>query len=649
MMIDPIQPKVSRGSLLLKLVVIIAAVFWIYSPVFYGDWLWDDDTDITDNSIIQSPAGLWRIWFVPGSQLDYYPLKASVQWAQWHLWGMQPLGYHLTNIILHLVGALLVWRLLTKFGLKFAWLGGLLFAVQPVNVESVAWIAELKNTLSLPPFLWAMISWIDFCKYGRKRDYVLSLGLFLVAMLGKTTMVMFPLVLLLYAWWKRGKVSGSDLKVAAPFFAVSLALGLLTIWLQEVNAMREVVVTLGGPFSQLALASSSLGFYVFHFFWPVELSPIYAQWVIDPPSVVLFLPGMLFVGLVVGLWTQRHGWGRHALLGVGYFVVSLAPFLGLEKTAYMRFTWVMDHFLYLPMIGLIGLVVAGLGVLDARLVAWQRPCLLGGALAFSGLLAWSSYAYAGMFVNQEVFWKYTIGVNPQSWPAYYNLGNAYLHSNNLGSALMHAGYVAQALEQYEAALRLRPHGAQQQQNIAVALAVAKRMPEAQEHFEEALKLDPHSVTIRDNYGIALSNNGKLVEALEQYRQALEINPRDLDARINGGLILQQLGRIPEAIEQYQEALKINPRSVNAHYNLGNAWLSAGKFPEAIAEYELTSAIDPLNANAHNNLGIALIGMNRLAEAREQLEEALRIDPNYADARSNLERLIQTQRNGTDKK
>jgi hypothetical protein len=157
----------------------------------------------------QSPTGLWSIWFEPGSQLDYYPIKASVQWLQWHLWGMDTLGYHLTNVVLHILSALLVWRLLSKFGLRLAWLGGLIFAIHPVQVESVAWIAELKNTLSLPPFLLAMCAWIDYEERGKAKDYFLALGLFLVAMLCKLTVVLFPLVILLYAWWRRGGSAGT--------------------------------------------------------------------------------------------------------------------------------------------------------------------------------------------------------------------------------------------------------------------------------------------------------------------------------------------------------------------------------------------------------------------------------------------------------
>ena len=185
---------VTRATLLQAL-VIAAAVLWIYWPARHGDWLWDDEVNITDNAITQSATGLWSIWFEPGSQFDYYPIKMSAQWLQWHLWGMETLGYHLSNVFLHIMGALLVWRLLSKFGLRLAWLGGLIFAIHPVQVESVAWISEFKNTLSLPPFLLAMCAWIDYDDRRKAKDYFLALVLFLVAMLCKLSVVLFPLVI----------------------------------------------------------------------------------------------------------------------------------------------------------------------------------------------------------------------------------------------------------------------------------------------------------------------------------------------------------------------------------------------------------------------------------------------------------------------
>ena len=176
----------------LQAALIATATLWVFSPAFHGTWLMDDGLYVLENPLQHDPARLWKTWFVPGSFIEYYPMEETVRWAQWQLWGAEPLGYHLTNVGLQIVSALLVWRLLAKLGLRLAWIGGLIFAVHPVQVESVAWIAELKNLLSLTPFLLAMAAWIDFEERRDARDYWLALGLFLVAMLCKISAAPFP-------------------------------------------------------------------------------------------------------------------------------------------------------------------------------------------------------------------------------------------------------------------------------------------------------------------------------------------------------------------------------------------------------------------------------------------------------------------------
>jgi hypothetical protein len=517
---------------ILQALVIAAAALWIYRPSLHGGWLWDDDFDITDNTITQSPTGLWSIWFKPGSQVDYYPIKASVQWIQWHLWGMNTLGYHLTNVGLHILSALLVWRLLSKFHLRLAWLGGLVFAIHPVQVESVAWIAELKNTLSLPPFLLAMCAWIDYEEHQRDRDGELALGLFLVAMLCKTTMVMFPVAILLYAWWQRGRIGWNDVKASAPFFLISLVLGLITVRLQHHFALQQTVGPLGGVFSRLACAGLSLSFYFSKCFLPVELMPIYPQWTVDPPSLWQFFPWLVLGAVTCWLWTKRRTWGRHALLGLGFFLLFLAPFLGFKAISYMNFTWVMDHFLYLPIIGLIGVVVAALGQMEMQLPATLRPYAIGLVTVALALLAFESRTYAKMFINQETLWTYELRYNPDAYPAH----------NNLGKVLLQEG----------------------------------RLSAAREQFEETLRIYPDYAPAHNNLGNVLQETGRLSEAMEQYRQALRINPNYAEAHYNLGVALQQTGPLSEVIQQYEQALRIKPHYAEAHNNLGLALQQTGQ-------------------------------------------------------------------------
>ena len=294
-------------------------------------------------------------------------------WMEWHVFGDNTLGYHLINVFLHILGALLVWRLLGKFGLRLAWLGGLLFAIHPVQIESVANLSELKNTLSLPPFLLAMGAWIDYEEQGRKQDYQWTLSWFLLAMLCKISMAAFPVIILVYAWWKRGRLEWSDLRSSAPFFVVSVVLGLATIWAgrqyESVGQGHANVVELGGFLSRLAGSGLNLSFYFAQCFLPVVLTPFHPKWTVDPHQLVQFLPWPIFAAVVYGCWRRRDTWGKHALLGISFFVLNLVPFLGFNQVSYMSVMWVFDHLLYIPILGLIGLVVAGAQDLDAKLPA----------------------------------------------------------------------------------------------------------------------------------------------------------------------------------------------------------------------------------------------------------------------------------------
>jgi len=386
----------SAGKLLwAQAFLIVLAGAWVAAPALHGGWI-RDDTFYLNASLMNEPGRLWKIWFQPGSFIEYYPLSESVQWLQWKLWGDHTTGYHLTNIVLHIVNALLVCRLLRRLGMGFAWLGGLIFAVHPAQVESVAWISEFKNTLSLAPFLLAMTAWIDYEERKRPRDYLLALGLFLAAMLCKITMALFPLVILLYAWWKRGRIGWSDLRACAPFLAVSLVLGVTNLlagtWYAHEHLFSSLATERGDFLSPIALAGSSLAFYFSKFFWPGTVLPMYPQWPVAPLTFSEFLPWPILAGVLWFLWTKRRTWGRHALLGLGFFLINLAPFLGFTTVSYMRFTWVMDHFLYIPMIGLIGLVVAAIVDIEARLPMSARPLITGSLTVLLTLMAFEAHA-----------------------------------------------------------------------------------------------------------------------------------------------------------------------------------------------------------------------------------------------------------------
>jgi Tfp pilus assembly protein PilF len=543
----------------LQVLVIAAAAAVIYLPVVHGGWLWDDDILVTQNSLIHDPAGWWKIWLEPGGLIDYQPLKYSVVWLQWQLWGNDTLGYHLTNVGLHFLSALLLWRLLAKLGLRLAWLGGLIFAVHPVMVESVVWIAELKNTLSLPLFLLAMGAWIDYEEKGRRREYFLALGLFLAAMLCKPVMVMFPVVILLYGWWKRGKVGRGDFKASVPFFAVSLIVGLATIWfLRRDEAVASAIPE--GWVWRIGLTGHVLWFYFSKAMVPVNLMPVYPKWAIDSLAPLQFLPWLAAVAVMALSWNTRAGWGRHVVLGFGFFLLNLMPFLGGITAAYMRFTWVMDHVLYLPMIGLIGLAVAGIASLEARLSLVARRLEISVVALIVITMGAGSCLYAQVFANREVMWTYVLE---------HDRGSPAAH-NNLGMVFMTQNRAEAAEEQFRQAIQSMPGFPEAHNNLGNALAQLNRYPEAIEQYQAAVSFRPNYAEAYYNIGNARLHLGMNLQAVDAYQQALKFNPKLVEAYNNLGAALIALNRMDEAREQFEAALQLNPDSEDARNNL--AWV-----------------------------------------------------------------------------
>ena len=538
---------------------IVLAGAWALWPALRGPWLWDDDQYITRNLALHTSAGFWKNWIDP-TVVNYFPLTTTVQWLQWQAWGGQPAGYHATNIVLHLLGALLLWRLLRKLEVPLAGWGGLIFAVHPIVVESVAWISELKNTLSLPFLLLAMIAYVEFdhrranpAQAGRSiPPYAASLLFFLAAMLSKSTVVMFPVVILLYCWWRRGRISCADFKSSAAFFAVSLVLGLVTVGFEHHRSMSGVMkVPAGDLAARVGQAAPAVLFYFSKCVFPRGLSLIYPAW----PVLSLVRPVLAWLLLAAAftwLWSKRTTWGRHGLFGLGFFVLNLLPVIGIIPIAYQDISPVADHFAYLPLIGLIGLAAAILGKAATRF----KP-VWGLLAAIALILAIGTRAYAKVFSDAASLWARTARENPQSW----------IPENNLGLVLADGGRRPEAIAHFQRALQLQPDEAEVENNLGLALAGAARLPEAIAHERRALELNPDFPEASNNLGLALARTGQRDAALAEFDRALRARPDFPEAHRNRGLVLAQAGRMAEAVGELETAVRLDPGYAEAQSNL----------------------------------------------------------------------------------
>jgi len=576
--------------LLICLLITFAGLF-VYSPVFHGDWLWDDDSEITEHAALRTLPGLVDIWAARGSP-DYLPVKSTVQWLYYRFVQDTPTAWHLLNITLHLSAAFLIWRLFTRLGIPHGWIGALIWVVHPFAVCSVAWISELKNTLSLPLYLLACLRFMDFYEKRCARDYILAWLFFVASLLSKSSGVMLPFVLLLYMWWRHGGdgtnapgvskravfggltggaqtwVHGivSATLITAPFFLASLASGLSTIYFQQSRAIGPESLPLGGPLQRIVLSGEAAWFYLYKSLFAFELLPNYPRWNLESPGVLPLLAWPALLAVFSICWIRRRGWGRHALLGLGFFFLNLIPVLGFFRMSYMRITWVSDHLAYLSLVGIVGLVTAGVTWLFHDAEIRVRPFFLAIGTALLMVYAISAHRYSAVFTSEETMWKYTLRKNPGAWQAHSRLarvlglrgqhGVAAFHvtesvrlrpdlpetHHNYAAVLMAKGDIDEGIAQYRKAIAMAPYADMFKMNMANACVRVGRYLEAEEIYTELMQKRPEHPLLLNNYGGVLFHEGRLTESVRYFQKALEVHANMPNARANLELVLSILRR-----------------------------------------------------------------------------------------------------------
>ncbi len=625
--------------------IIVIAVVLAYLPVLSSGFVFDDDLMLTANRLIKAPDGLYRFWCTT-EPADYWPVTNTTLWLEWRLWGMNPTGYHVTNLILHIAATLLMWAILRKLNIPGAFFAALLFAVHPVNVESVAWISQRKNVLAMPFFLLSILWYLrqfslsgsDNAQYSRHTPcadpahgvsglligpwYWLSLLAFVMGILSKGSVVVLPVLLLGILWWLR-PLTKWDLARTAPFFVIAVLLAGVNVWFQTHG--RGIEYRSAGFVERLLGAGGVVWFYLYKAFLPLNLVFIYPQWHIESGNLLWWLPLVAALVVTPVLWWYREGWTRPILFAWGFFCVSLVPVLGFTDVGFMMYSLVSDHYQHIAIIGVIALAAAGWSEWRERAWGRVRTAAGGAAVAAAGTLMLLTYGQSQIYRNNIILYQATLEKNPECW----------LAQNNLGNILVNVGRPQEAIKQYEQALRLKPDYAETYNNLGNALAATGRTEEAIKQYEQALRIQPDYNEAYNNLGTTLVDAGRAEEAIKYFEQALRIKPNDAETHYNLGIALVNVGRVEEGIKQYEQALRLKSDYAEAHNNLGIALGNMGRAEEGIKHFEQALHLKPNDAQTHNNLAAALNALGQYPQAIKHLELALRLKPDYTEAYANL--------------
>jgi Tfp pilus assembly protein PilF len=602
--------------------IILLAGLFVAAPAFHGTWLWDDDQEITANPalVAMKTAGdsLYAIWHGDVGA-DYLPVKSTVLWLEYQIWGVDNTGYHLATTFFHLINSLLIWVLFRKLGLRCAWLGGLIFAIHPILVESVAWVSEQKNTLSLALLLPSMIFYLRFderLKAGRGEaamwNYLAALIFFVLSLLSKSSGVMMPFTILLFAWWKYANMSWRDLLcfatlgcvlsffggiaiyiwkedfntmvmmmaavipgillgwawwqlkekhwrdtlnavyAALPFFLITIVICLVTVHFQFDKAIGAEGIPV--PKSPTLNAGVLIFFYTWKTIFPFDLCPIYPKWEFDPmDDMYLFALWPVLLGILYWFWLKRNTWGKHVLFGYGFFLIYLVPVLGFVTMSYMRITWAADHFLYISAIGIIALFVALIDKLYSAVPLHYKKAALTTIIAILAVTTGYAHFYSGIFLNEAAMWTFTLSKNENAWQAHSRYGKVLLDSGNIDAAFYHIYH----------SNRLRPDLAETNNNMGVLLMQKGRPLEAIPYMQKAATIMPDAIPFRVNLANLLANTGHPREALPHYEYVLGRDGNNPILHTNYGFALYQDGQRDRAIAEFRTALNIDPNQANA--------------------------------------------------------------------------------------
>ncbi len=611
------------------------ATLFVYYPATQGGFIWDDYHFFVNDPLMTATDGLWRIWFNPGADgWNYWPITRTAFWIQRQLWDLQPAGYHIVNILFHLFNATILWRALTHFRVKGAWLIGLLFAIHPVHVASVAWVTELKNTLSGFFYLLSIWSFICFDQQRNWRWYVISLGLFVCALLSKSTTIMLPVLLIAYRLWFQRDWEKKDILCLLPFFLLSLGSAYISIWFESQYIGTRTVGFSLNWIERIQVAGHVPFFYLDKLLFPYSLIAVYPKWQISMTQLSLYLPLLtLVVGVVIILWKYQR-WGRPVFLSVGAFIVTLFPVLGLLNIAGFTITYVWIHHAYLPSIPIFIL----LGQWGQQLYHYSssstlaRPVLVGMSLLFFSVLSILTWNQAHIYQNEETLWKDSVRKTQSSWMAFQNMGIFYRRNNE----------AEKALEYLNKALQIESHRGSTYYHRGGVYVQLEKYEQALDDYNKAISLASDDADYYNDRGILYHKLQQYEEAIEDYNRSIALkadNPTYYNNRAN---IYFKLKQYEKAVSDYDYAIFLKKDYAEAYKNRATLYLDLKNYEKVLQDLNYVIELDPKNADAYNTRGVAYLHLKKYEHAIQNLNEALRLDNSLGMARRNLAIVYQKQ-------
>jgi len=649
---------------------LIAGTLAVYWQVGNYDFInFDDDLYVADNSYVKAGLTAESIsWaFTSSDCANWHPLVWLSYMVGCEIYGPNPGWHHLTNVMFHLLNTILLFLILRRTTGKL-WQCGFvaaLFALHPLHVESVAWIAERKDVLSTLFWMMSLAGYAWYVERPRAVRYLLALGFFGLGLMSKPMLVTLPFVLLLLDYWPLGRFQAAQALQGSktlrrspllrlvyekfPFFVLAAASCMVTLVVQQKGGAVGSL-THYPFFVRISNALVSYVAYLAKMFWPYNLSVLYPH-----PGVLPWwqVAGAGLILVSVSFWALKT-LKSHPYVSVGWlwYLGTLVPVIGLVQVGSQAMA---DRYTYVPFIGL------------SIIIAWGTPGLLkewryrgfvlalSAGLALLGLTA-CAWVQVGYWKNSITLFERSIQVTTNNFMAHNNLGNAlaaqgkhneairlYTEAlrikphfvqahNNLGLALEREGDINKATHHYVQALRLNPHYAEAHYNLGNALAHQGNFEEAVKHYFETLRIKPDFAEAHNNLGNVLLNQRKLKEAVSHYAEALRLEPDHARARQNLEEASAALTRIDKDIARTQKTLKRKPGNPALHCKLGNLWFSKGASDKAIAEYQKALAIAPESIQALYSLAMVYtVATKEYDKALPLLHKTITLRPDAVNA------------------